>query len=111
MADLGKVTQYGTKTADNPVLPGGWSIAWRPEDLPRVAAVAYHAAVQGPSGSTFQIWIDTTFYGNVRNGDINDWDPAQPMPVKPGDTVFWHFSTAAGNAPKGTLFLREPPAV
>jgi hypothetical protein len=105
--DLGKVTNYGTKTTDNPVLAGGWSIAWKPEDLPRVACVAYHAAVQGPTGSAFQVWIDTTFYGNVNRGDVNDWDPAQPMYIRPGDTVFFHYNTAAGSPPKATLFFRE----
>lgn len=111
MSDLGHLTQYGTVNPDNPVLAGGWTIAWRPDKLPNVPALAYHAAVQGPAGSRFQVWIDTTFYGNVKRGDIADWDPFQPMFIRPGSTVFYHFNTATGSPPKATLFLREPPVV
>lgn len=64
-------------------------------------------AVTGPASSRFQVWIGTTFYDHVVRGDVNSWDPSQPMLVKPGDTVYLHYNTAAGAAPKATLFFRQ----
>jgi hypothetical protein len=106
---LGKLTRSGASYADNPVLAGGWTVKFDPADIGiRVAAEVYHMAVQGPASSQFQVWIDDVFYDNAVRGDINSWDPAQPMFIRPGDTVFLHWNTAGGNAPKVTLFFREP---
>lgn len=107
MGHLGKFQRTGATDASNPVLAGGWTITFRPADLPRVEAEVYHIAVQGPSNSQFQVWIDTTFYDNVVRGDINSWDPSQPMHVRPGDTILFYYNTAATPAPKATIFLRE----
>ncbi len=109
MAYLGKLTKRGVTSATNPVLAGGWTITFDPAALGvKIGAEVYHIAVQGPENSRFQVWIDTTFYSNVVRGDINDWDPAQPMYIRPGDTVFFYYNTAAGTAPVATVFLREP---
>lgn len=108
MGYLGKLTLAGAPDADNPVQAGGWTIAFTPAAIGiRVNAEVYHIAVQGPPSSQFQVYIDTTFYDNVVRGDINSWDPSQPMFVRPGDTVFLHYNTAGGSAPKATLFFRE----
>jgi hypothetical protein len=108
---LGKFTRNGKTSQDNPVEPGGWTIEFSPADLPKVVCEAFHMAVQGPPSSQFQVYIDNTFYDNVVRGDINSWDPSQPMLLRPGDTVFLHYNTASGTAPKATLFLREPSPV
>ncbi len=108
MGYLGKLQRTGAVDAQNPVLAGGWTIKFQPQDIGiRVDCEVYHIAVVGPSGSQFQVWIDTTFYDNVVRGDINGWDPAQPMFLRPGDSVFFYYNTAATPAPKATLFFRE----
>lgn len=112
MGTLGKLTKTGKIDAANPVLAGGWTIAFPPSDIGiRIAAEVYHIAVKGPTGSRFEVWIDTTFYDNVKRGDINSWDPNQPMPVDPGATIFFYYNTAATDAPKATLFFREPSPI
>lgn len=108
MGYLGKLPKTGALDADNPVFPGGWTIMFDPADIGiRVQAEVYHIAVKGPLGSTFQVYLDTTFYDNVDRGDINSWDPSQPMHVTPGTTIYFYYSTNATPAPAATLFFRE----
>jgi hypothetical protein len=109
MGDLGKLQKTGVADPNNPVFAGGWTIAITPADMGiRVPSEVYHIAIQGPAGSTFQVFLDTTFYDNVTRGDINSWDPSQPMHVQPGTTIYFYYSTNATPAPKATLFFREP---
>lgn len=104
--NLGRSTRRGALDTANPVLAGGWTIKWDPANLPRMECEAYHAAVKGPTASTFQVYVDTTFYGNVARGDINDWDPVQPLHIPTGSTVYYYYDTASGSAPEATLFFR-----
>ena len=107
MGYLGKLPKTGELDANNPVLAGGWTIKFDPADIGiRVQAEVYHMAVTGPENSQFQVWIDTTFYDNVVRGDVNSWDPSQPMHVRPGDTIFFYYNVATLPAPKATLFFR-----
>jgi len=104
---LGKRTMTGFKDTQNPVIAGGWTVKFSPDVLAvKVVAEVYHIAVKGPAPSTFQIYIDTTFYSNVARGDINDYDPSKPLPFSPGDTIYFYYNTAAGSAPIVTLFLQ-----
>lgn len=108
MGNLGKLTKRGEPDIENPVTGGGWTIRFDPASIGiRVDAEVYHSAVKGPAGSTFEIWIDTTFYDVVARGDKNSWDPAQPMFVQPGSTIYFYYDTAAGTAPKASIFFRE----
>jgi hypothetical protein len=109
---LGRLTKTGAVDANNPVLAGGYAVPFDPADIGiRVACEVYHIAVTGPAGSTFQIWLDTTFYDNVARGDINSWDPAQPMSVTPGTTIYFYYNMGVGTVPKVTLFFREPSPI
>lgn len=114
MGYLGKLTHSGRLTADNPVLAGGWAISFTPADIGiRIPSEVYHIAIKGPAGSQFEVWIDTTFYDVVKRGDVNSWDPNQPMFLDPGATIFFYFNTAAAGvtAPKASLFFREPSPI
>lgn len=64
-------------------------------------------AVRGPAGSSFEVWVDTTFYSSVKQGGRNDWDPAQPLRMRPGETLYFYFNTATGDAPVVSIFCRS----
>lgn len=104
---LGKLTQRGAHNAMNPVFAGGWTITFRREDTPKIAFEIWHAAIQGPPNSTFQVYLDETFFGNVVRGDINDLDPFQPILVEPDSNIYFHWSVSSGSAPVGTCFFRQ----
>lgn len=109
---LGKLTQKAETDDENPVSSGGWVIRFDPAAIGiRIDSEVYHIAVKGPTGSTFEVWVDTTFYDIVARGDKNSWDPSQPMHIQSGSTIFFYYDTSAGTAPKATLFFREPSPI
>lgn len=105
---LGKRTQTGRLTTANPYLAGGWAVTFDPTIFGiRVPFEIFHIAVRGPAYSSFQVFQDTTFYDIVSRGDINSWDPSQPMVCDPGMTVFFYFNSTSTPAPVISVFCRE----
>jgi len=108
MSYLGQRTAYGTKSLwTNPLGPGNWTVCFTTQDLAiSVEFEVYHIAVSGPPSSNFQVWIDSTFYDYAVRGDINSWDPSQPMIISPGHNLYFHWNVGTGAAPKVTVFCR-----
>lgn len=117
MADLGFRSKTGVLPSvnlANPFSPTGWIVQFTPKDLSiQEAFVIYHIAVQGPNlaSCNLQLWLDTTFYSATVRGDINDYDPNQPIPVKPGQNVNLYWDTAVNPAPLVTVFCRQPSPI
>lgn len=112
VAYLGNRVKQGTHDSQNPLGSGNWTVAFTPADLAtRVHSQVHHIAIAGPAGSSFQVYIDTTFYDYVARGDVNSWDPSQTMPVQAGQTLYFYWNTAATPAPKVTLFLQQTTGI
>lgn len=108
---LGQRSARGVTNLSNPLGAGLWTVAFTPQVLSiAVPFEVYHAAVAGPPSSNFQVWIDSTFYDYAVRGDINSWDPAQPMVVLPGHTLYYYWNSAAPPVPTVTIFCRETSA-
>lgn len=109
MANLGNRQAAGVLDPSNPVTAGAWTVQFTPQVLNiQQHFEVYHIAVRGPLGSTFQIFQDTTFYDAVARGDLNSWDPSQPMHVQPGRTIYFYYSVTTSPAPQVTIYCREP---
>jgi hypothetical protein len=92
----------------NPVKAGAWTVTFSPQVIDiSVAFEIYHIAVKGPAGSTFQIFLDTVFYDAVSHGDLNSWDPAQPMLFTPGRSMYFYYDVSVAPAPLVTIYCRE----
>lgn len=105
---LGARSVTGAHDPANPLGNGFWTASFTPQVLGWMEqSEIYHMAVSGPPGSLFQLWLDTTFY-DVARGDINSWDPSQPLAYTPGQTVNFYWNTASGVAPRATVFGRVP---
>lgn len=108
---LGQRSVMGVTNLTNPLGAGFWTVAFTPQVLSiQVPFEVYHAAISGPSGSNFQVFIESTFYDYVQRGDINSWDPAQPMVVTPGSTIYYYWNTSATPAPTVTISCRQTSA-
>jgi hypothetical protein len=108
MANLGSRQVIGTHDPSNVLGAGNWTCAFTPQVFNIFNPFEiYHITVKGPSGSTFQEYVDTTFYDNVVHGDINSWDPSQPLFMLPGSTLFFYYSMSVGPAPLVTIFCRD----
>lgn len=114
LGDSGQVE--GTLDPNNLYVPGAYTVKMGPQQLGVSNGVGafecYHIAIQGPAGSSFQVYIGTNFYDFVENGDINSWDPAQPMKLVSGNTVYFYWNVAAGQpVPTVTMYFQEATPV
>lgn len=90
---------------------GKWTATFDPHSigvaLPEFEC--YHVAVaSGPPGSTFQIYIGTNLWDSVAPGDVNSWDPNNPMPIEQGQSVYFYWNTGKGTAPMVTMWFQQP---
>lgn len=94
----------------NPYGDGMYSCVFDPAVLALSANLVevYHIALKGPKGSQFQIYLDTTFYDASPRGDLNSWDPQNPLIMRGGQTLYFHFSSAGVPQPLVTIWLRLP---
>lgn len=90
---------------------GNWTVTFDSTILSNLLPVSevYHIVVQGAaSGSTGKVFIDNNQWDIVPACDINSWDPNEPLPLKPGQTLYFYISTSAtdNNQPNVTIWLR-----
>lgn len=114
MSYLGFRSKRGALLAANPFFAGGWAVQFTPQDVAiRNPYEIFHIAVQGPNlaSCNLQLWLDTIFYSTTPRGDINDYDPNQPIPVIPGQTVNFYWDTVVTPAPIVTIFCQEPKLI
>lgn len=89
---------------------GLWTVTFDPPTIGISSPLfeCYHIVISGPAGSAFQIFIGNKFWDNVTPGDINSWDPNQPMKLQNGESVHFYWNTATGAAPTVTMYFQEP---
>lgn len=106
----------GALDTSNLYVPGAYTVTLGPQQMGISNGVGafecYHIAIQGPGGSSFQIYIGDKFYDFVANGDINSWDPSQPMKLVSGNTVKFYWNVATGTPiPAVTMYFQEASPV
>lgn len=96
-----------TLSAGNKNVTGSWVATFLPNDLWPESVEIYHIALKGPQGN-FDVYIDDLFYSAGIRSDKNEYDPKNPMYLRPGQTVSFHFSNTATPAPTVNIFARRP---
>lgn len=76
----------------------------------------YHMVVTNvPVGSMAQIYVNTNLYSFTFPFQGSEWDPSQPMSLRPGDEIDFLWNTAApgtaGQIPIVTAFFRFDTAL
>lgn len=106
---LGFRTSIGFLDPANRVTPGAWTVLFTPEtmSIPDDYEVR-HIALRGPGGD-FEVWVDDHFYSASPRGDINEYDPKNPMPVRRGESIYFYFSRATGIRPTVLVYAYRPP--
>lgn len=97
---VGRRRAVGRLDPSNRFVPGAWTATYTEADF-RIQQrfELRHMSVSGPAGSALQVWVDTIFIDTTPRGDLNSWDPAQPLPMIPGQQLFFYWNTPAGTAP------------
>jgi hypothetical protein len=109
-ADLGAtalLTATPDQTGNN---RGNWTITADPAALRFKVAQAeiYQITIDGPVGSSFNLYRNTHLWNYVQQGWKNNWDPINPLYLRQGDTVFlyWLVPIAQQPVPTAKLWLR-----
>jgi hypothetical protein len=108
--DLGP-TRLLTATPDSTFRnQGNWTIVADPQTLNCKVALAevYQISIDGPIGSTMSVYRNTQAWNQVVQGWANNYDPTNPLYVRPGDSIFlfWKAPTVWLPVPTATLWLR-----
>lgn len=104
---LGSRIATGFLDPANIIAPGNWTASFQASDfriqLPRF--LIKHISLLGPSGSSCRVYIDTTYFDATIRGDLNSWDPAQPLALHAGQAVYFYWDKATtGTIPQVSVF-------
>lgn len=92
----------------NRYTPGAYTVTMGPQQMGVTGGIGafecHHIAIQGPPGSNFQVYVGDNFYDYVPRGDINSWDPNQPMQLSPQSVVYFYWNVNTGT-PKPTVTM------
>ena len=108
VATVGQGQVMTDQTGNN---PGNWTVQFDADDI-NASGVPYfevcHIVVNGAPGSSFTVWIENNQWDANQNGFANSWDPAVPLPLRPGQRLFFYYSDPAtdGFPPNITIWLR-----
>lgn len=90
--------------------PGNWTVVFGPDvmncNMPYFEVC--HIVVNGAAGATFDVFIDLAQWDTNQNGFKNSWDPAVPMPLRPGQYLYFYYSDPVSDLtpPEITIWLR-----
>lgn len=59
----------------------------------------YHLVITGPAGSSMQWFVNNIPYESTPHGDLDSWNPPQPLELTPNDTLQFVWSNANGTVP------------
>src|SRR5271166_6194817 len=90
--------------------PGNWTVVFDPVTLNCNMPLfeVCHIVVNGAPGSSFSVFIDVFQWDTNQNGFANSWDPSVPLPLRPGQYLYFYYSDPVSDnlPPKITLWLR-----
>ena len=100
------------KTGNN---AGNWTVVFDQAALAVNVSYyeVYHVVIAGAPASTMTWFVDNKQWETTTAGDINSWDPNQPLLMGPGQTIYFYWSdpTTDNLPPTVTLWLRYDPNV
>lgn len=95
---------------------GNWTVQFDPKlfnvNVPQFEC--WKIVVKGAAATaTFDVFVNNQQFDISVYAKQNSWDPVQPMILRPGDTLYFYYSTAStdGNKPNITVWLRYDPAL
>jgi hypothetical protein len=100
--------------------PGGWTISADLSDVTRLTEFElYHITIDGPVGFGAAMYVNNDKWSHTAQGWQNEWDPAQPLPVRQSDTLSLLFAapftagpyTATNIQPSATFWFRYDAAL
>ena len=96
--------------------PGNWTVVFDPNaiNINEPFFECYKIVVTGAAQTaTFNVNVNVNQWDTAVYATNNSWDPAQPLLLRPGDTLYFYYSSASsdGKQPKITAWFRYDPAL
>jgi hypothetical protein len=112
VTELGFRQATGALSNDNtnPFGNGLYAVAFTPQIFAFSANEfeVYHISLTGPAGSQLRVYVNSTFYDTTVRGDLNSWDPSNPLHMYGGQTLFFYWNAGTGSVPFVTVWCRTP---
>lgn len=100
----------GVADPTNKIAAGNWTVTFDPNTMNTqvpYTEVCKMVITNAAVGAFVQIYIGDFLWDSVQQGYNNSWDPNVALPYKPGQYVYFYFSTAAdGHPPIMSVWLR-----
>lgn len=96
---------------------GNWTVEFTPADIAISTQIpsfeVYKMTVKGASGASLTVYVDLYQWDSTLLASLNSWDPAQPLLLQQGQTVYFYYSDPVtdGIIPQVTIWLRYDPAI
>lgn len=102
------VRPFLSKEDRNPYGNGFWCVRFTPTDFGFNTQIfeVYHIYLQGPINSQFRVYTDMTPYSAAARGDINEWDPNNPLTLHGGQELSFYWNSLATPSPLVVLSCR-----
>lgn len=95
--------------------PNKWTVTFDPAALSvRVPYFeVYKVVISGAPSSTMNWYVDNYIWETTVAGDVNAWDPAQPLLLTQGKTMYFYWSDLASDLlpPTVTIWMRYDPSI
>lgn len=108
-ATLGSVVAEGAEDVTG-LNEGNWTVTLGAAELGTKVPFfeVYKMVIAGAQGSTAVIRIDNRNWDFVQRADVNSWEPGAPLPLRPGQTLYFFWSDPVTDEirPEVTLWLR-----
>jgi hypothetical protein len=90
---------------------GNWTIVADPQVLNCKVGLAEvsQITIDGPIGAALALWRNQQCFNRVVQGWANNYDPQNPLFIRPGDSLFFFWNAKAGvwlPAPTCSIWLR-----
>lgn len=108
LGSRGPVTGKADTTGLN---PGNWTISFTTDilDVNVEQYQVYKMIVSTQAtGTTFNVYVENKLWDVGIYGDLNSWDPQQPLIMRPGESLYFCYSdpVSDGTPPVSTIWLR-----
>lgn len=70
----------------------------------------YRIVIDGPVGSSFDIYVGANWYDSVDRGWRNSWDPSQTMKLQLNQTIYFYWNVGPSQSstiPTVTMYFQE----
>lgn len=107
LGNRGPITGAADTTGLN---TGNWTVSFTTDILSCTVPEfeIYKIVVKGAANTTFDVYVENKQWDTAIYGQLNSWDPQQPLVMRPGQSLFFLYSDPVtdNTPPVITIWMR-----